>query len=204
MRVRPRSHLGSTTVRETVPHIYRHTHTFYLYLICSVPAIVLRLVIDVVRVQNGVGDAGHEAVHPPAPVLVRPRDVVQGLRNVEEDVVDAVEDHRGLRGQQRGQGQRQQLTPERKKSVCTVLAMLHKVSPDFNRYGSSDSSGLDPLLEKRTCTIRQFYIYKKDNICTRDSVVLYMLHLSLVNEPKQKGSLVEKLRTFYSLFKHWI
>jgi len=85
---------------------------------------VLRLVVDVVRVQNGVGDAGHEAVHPAAAVLVRPRDVVQGLRNVEEDVVDAVEDHRGLGGQQRGQGQRQQLTSENKKlsvySFCYV------------------------------------------------------------------------------------
>jgi hypothetical protein len=86
---------------------------------------VLRLVVDVVRVQNGVGDAGHEAVHPAAAVLVRrPRDVVQGLRNVEKDVVDAVQDHRGLGGQQRGQGQRQQLTPERKKisvySLCNV------------------------------------------------------------------------------------
>ncbi len=76
---------------------------------------MLRLVVDIVRVENGVGDAGHEAVHPPAAVLVRPRDVVQGLRNVEEDVVDAVQDHRGLGGQQRGQGQRQQLTSERRK-----------------------------------------------------------------------------------------
>jgi hypothetical protein len=112
MRVRPRS--GSTTVRETVPHIYRHTHT-HLNCTSSVPAIVLRLVVDIVRVQNGVGDPGHEAVHPAAPVLVRPRDVIQGLRNVEEDVVDAVENYGGLGGQQRGQGQRQQLTPEKKK-----------------------------------------------------------------------------------------
>ena len=74
----------------------------YLHGDLSLPAVVLGLVVDIVGVEDGVPDPGHEGVDGAA-ALVRPGHVIQRLRKVQEDDVDPGQDHRRLWGGRPGQ-----------------------------------------------------------------------------------------------------
>ena len=74
------------------------------------PAVVLSLVVDVIRVQNHIAYSCHQRVHNSSSVIGL-CDIVERFHEVEEHNVDSLENDRRLCCEQRGEGKCEQLPP---------------------------------------------------------------------------------------------